>query len=160
MVTIAINPEYDLTISRTLVAPRSLVWKAWADPAHLKAWWCPKPWQTEVLAFDFRPGGAFHTFMRGPDGGVSDNPGCFLEIVPEQRIVMTSMLVADWRPANTWMPMTAIITLEDAGGGTRYSAHVMHKDAAAREQHEKMGFHEGWGICIGQLDDYAISLTA
>ena len=58
----------DLVISRLIRAPRALVWKAWADPQLLKEWWCPKPWTTEVRAFDMRPGGAFHTFMRGPDG--------------------------------------------------------------------------------------------
>ncbi|HET8708337.1 MAG TPA: SRPBCC domain-containing protein, partial [Pseudomonadales bacterium] len=68
------NTELDLTITRLLRAPRELVWKAWSDPNHLKEWWCPKPWVTEVRAFDMRPGGDFYTFMSGPDGGTSDNP--------------------------------------------------------------------------------------
>lgn len=59
----------------------------------------PEAPQTEVLAFDFRAGGAFHTVMHGPDGERSDNPGCFLEVIPQQKIVMTSMLTADYRPA-------------------------------------------------------------
>lgn len=61
----------DLVISRLLSAPAPALWRAWADPALLRTWWCPKPWQTEVLAFDFRAGGAFHTVMHGPDGGLS-----------------------------------------------------------------------------------------
>ena len=68
----------DLVISRVLRAPRKTLWRAWSDPALLKEWWCPKPWTTEVRAFDLRPGGAFHTFMRGPEGGESNNPGAFL----------------------------------------------------------------------------------
>lgn len=153
------NDELDLEISRLLRAPRALLWKVWSDPAHLKEWWCPKPWTTEVLAFDMVPGGAFHTLMRGPDGGVSDNPGAFLEIVPMERIVSTSMLLGGWRPAaDVWMPMTAIITFADEGAGTRYHALVKHRDKAGRDEHEKMGFQEGWGICIQQLDDYANSL--
>ena len=68
----------DLVISRLVRAPRAAVWRAWTDPVLLKEWWCPKPWATEVRAFDLRPGGDFHTFMSGPDGGTSDNPGCFL----------------------------------------------------------------------------------
>ena len=59
----------DLVISRLLRAPRSALWRAWTEPELLKQWWCPKPWTTEVRAFDLRPGGAFHTFMQGPDGG-------------------------------------------------------------------------------------------
>ncbi len=94
----------DLVISRLLSAPASALWRAWADPALLKTWWCPKPWSTEVLAFDFRSGGAFHTVMHGPDGERSDNPGCFLAVIPQQKIVMTSMLTADYRPAVSPLP--------------------------------------------------------
>lgn len=153
----AIDKERDLIISRLLKAPRRLIWQAWSDPEHLKHWWCPKPWTTEVRAFDMRPGGSFHTFMRGPDGGESDNPGSFLEIRPMERIVMTSMLLEEWRPATPWMPMTAIISMSDEGDGTRYVAHVMHSDKAARDNHANMGFFDGWNTCITQLEDYSAS---
>lgn len=151
--------DHALVITRTLKAPRALVWAAWINPEHLKEWWCPKPWTTEVRQFDLRPGGAFYTFMRGPDGGESDNPGSFLEVVPQSRIVLTSALVADWRPADApWMPMTAYITMEDDGSGTRYTARVLHPNKAVKDQHEAMGFFEGWGTCITQLDEYAQGL--
>jgi len=148
----------DLTISRLLRAPRARLWQAWSDPQLLKEWWCPKPWTTEVRAFEMRAGGDFYTFMRGPDGGTSDNPGCFLEVVPQRRIVMTSMLTGGWRPAQPWLPMTAVITMADEGEGTRYIAHVMHPDAATRDRHAEMGFHEGWGTCITQLEMFAQQL--
>lgn len=154
-----VDSDYDLEISRILRVPRALVWKAWSDPAHLKEWWCPKPWTTEVRAFDLRPGGAFHTFMRGPDGGTSDNPGAFLEVVPQSRLVWTSALLEHWRPAaDPWMPMTAYINLSDEGEHTRYVATVLHKDKATRDQHEAMGFFDGWGTCITQLEQFAASL--
>jgi uncharacterized protein YndB with AHSA1/START domain len=149
----------DLIISRTLRAPRALLWKAWTEPELLKQWWCPKPWTTEVRAFELRPSGAFHTFMRGPDGGTSDNPGCFVEIVPLARIAFTSMLLGGWRPATPWMPFTAVITLADEGAGTRYGAHVMHPDAASRDRHAEMGFFDGWNTCIDQLDAFALQLA-
>ena len=155
----SVGSEYDLEISRVLRVPRALVWKAWSDPAHLKEWWCPKPWTTEVRAFDLRPGGAFHTFMRGPDGGTSDNPGAFLEVVPQSRLVWTSALLEHWRPAaDPWMPLTAYINLSDEGEHTRYVATVLHKDKATRDQHEAMGFFDGWGTCITQLEQFAASL--
>jgi uncharacterized protein YndB with AHSA1/START domain len=152
--------DFDLEISRLLRVPRALAWKAWSDPEHLRQWWCPKPWTTEVLAFDLRPGGGFHTLMRGPnEGDISDNPGAFLDVVPQSCIVWTSELVADWRPApGSWLPMTAYITFNDEGEGTRYSARVLHRDQATRDEHEKMGFFDGWGTCITQLEDYALSL--
>ena len=153
-------PQHALSITRLLKAPRALIWQAWSRPEHLKQWWCPKPWVTEVLAFDFRPGGAFHTFMRGPEpeGGESDNPGSFLEIVPQQRVVMTSVLGGGWQPQTPWMPMTAIIEMSDEAAGTRYTATCLHPDAPTCQRHAEMGFNEGWGICIEQLDAYALSL--
>jgi uncharacterized protein YndB with AHSA1/START domain len=71
------DAKLDLEIVRFVAAPRPKVWRAWSDPHLLKQWWCPKPWMTEVRAFDFRNGGAFHTFMSGPDGGESDIQGSF-----------------------------------------------------------------------------------
>lgn len=149
----------DLEISRFLAVPRARVWEAWANPGHLAQWWCPKPWTTEVRAFDFRPGGDFHTFMRGPDGDTSDNPGCFLEIVPHERIVWTSMLTGGWRPAAPWLAMTAIFTLADEGIGTRYTALCLHKDPADSHKYDEMGFFDGWNTCITQLEAYAQQLT-
>lgn len=149
----------DLVISRLVRAPRAKLWKAWTDPNLLKEWWCPKPWTTEVRAFELRPGGAFHTFMKGPDGGTSDNPGCFLELVAQQKIVMTSMLTGGWRPATPWLAMTAIVTMADEGEGTRYVATVMHPDAATKTRHEEMGFFQGWNTCIDQLEAFARKLS-
>lgn len=149
---------HDLVISRLVRAPRAKLWQAWTDPVLLKEWWCPKPWTTEVRAFDLRPGGAFHTFMQGPDGGTSDNPGCFLEIVPMQRLAFTSALLGDWRPATPWLNFSAIIEMADEAGGTRYTATVMHPDTATRDRHETMGFFEGWGTCIDQLEAFAAQL--
>ncbi len=155
----AADNDLDLVISRLLRVPRALVWKAWTEPSHLKQWWCPRPWTTEILGFELTPGGSFHTLMRGPGGETSDNPGAFLEIVPHSRIVWTTALIAKWRPADEpWMPLTAIITLDDEGAGTRYVATVLHKDKATRDRHEQLGFFDGWGTCIGQLEAFAGSL--
>ena len=154
--TVAVSAEaQDLVITRLVRAPRATLWRAWSDPGMLKEWWCPKPWTTEVRAFDMRPGGAFHTFMQGPDGGTSDNPGSFLEVVPQQRIVFSSLLLEGWRPATPWMAFTAVITLADEGEGTRYVATVMHPDKATRDRHEEMGFFDGWNTRITQLEAFA-----
>jgi len=152
------DSSHDLVIDRVVHAPRAKLWRAWTEPALLAQWWCPRPWTTEVRAFELRPGGAFHTFMSGPDGGTSDNPGCFLEIVPQQRLVFTSMLTGDWRPNTPWMGFTAIITLADEPDGTRYIATVMHPDEATRTRHQELGFFDGWNTCITQLEAFAAAL--
>ena len=51
--------------------------------------------------------------------------------------------------------MSAIIALKDAGGDTRYTAIARHGDVAARQAHEQMGFHAGWGKALDQLVEHA-----
>ena len=93
--------------------------------------------------------------MRGPEGQQFDNVGCFLEIVPNQKLVWTGALGPGFRPrpASTAFSfvMTAVITLQPRGNGTLYTALVIHGDEASREQHEKMGFQQGWGKALDQL---------
>ena len=156
------DASLDLEISRFVNAPRRKVWQAWSDPEILKQWWCPKPWVTDVRAFDLRPGGAFHTYMSGPlpDGttGESDNPGLFLEVIPERKLVGTSMLTEGWRPASPWIGITSIFTMEDEGEGTRYVARCLHRSEDEAKKHVEMGFHDGWGTCITQLEEVARGL--
>lgn len=154
--------RFDLEISRVMKAPRAKVWGAFADPAHLAQWWCPRPWVTVVKAFDLRPGGAFHTHMTGPlpDGtqGESDNPGCFLEIVPLERVVGTSTLLGDWRPATPWLAMTSVFTFTDVEGGTLVHARAMHATSEGCAKHKEMGFEAGWGIMLAQWEEFAAAL--
>ncbi len=146
------DPELDLVLERVVDAPRELIWRAWTQPEHLKKWFAPVPWTTVDCEIDLRPGGIFRTVMRSPEGQDFPNVGCFLEIVENERLVWTDALAPGYRPALKSF-FTAIITLEDHGAGTRYTARALHKDDADRKTHEDMGFHEGWSQCLDQLLD-------
>jgi uncharacterized protein YndB with AHSA1/START domain len=154
------DTEFDLTTSRIIRAPRSLVWSAWADPVSFAQWWIPAPTQCKVVAMELRPGGAFVTEMS--ENGSAFLPhlnACFLDVVDGERIVFTDALTGGWRPAE--QPFcTAIITLADHPNGTEYKAYVMHKDRANRDKHEKLGFHDGWGTVIAQLAALVESVAA
>jgi uncharacterized protein YndB with AHSA1/START domain len=57
-------------------------------------------------------------------------------------------------------PMTAVVTFADSGDGkTLYRAVALHRNAADRDTHEKMGFDEGWGKCAEQLEELAQGLA-
>lgn len=158
----------DLVLERTLDAPRDLVWKAWTDPKLLKQWFAPKPYEISEVEMDLQPGGIFRIRMVGPDGFDTGhgNPGCVLEVVDGERLVWTSALGPQYRPAEMAtegcesFPMTAVVTFADAGNGkTLYRAVALHKNAADRDVHEKMGFDEGWGKCAEQLEELARGLA-
>ena len=157
--------HHDLVLERTLEAPRDLVWRAWTDPEHMKRWWAPKPYETIECEIDLRPGGRLHTRMIGPDGFDQAGTGCFLEVVPQERVVWTNVLGPGFRPQEAedcgGFAFTAIVTLEDLGDGrTGYRAVAMHKDEADRDAHETMGFHDGWGTVAGQLEEVARAIAA
>jgi uncharacterized protein YndB with AHSA1/START domain len=154
------DPELDLVLERVVDVPRKLVWEAWTRVEHLKHWFVPAPWSLADAEIDVRPGGIFRTVMRSPEGQDFPNSGCYLEIVPNERLVWTSALESGFRPANrvvqpghecAELMMTAIISLETQDGATKYTARVLHGDAESCKRHEAMGFNEGWGAAFEQL---------
>ena len=144
------SDDRELTLTRLIDAPREKLYRAWTDPHLLKQWFAPIPYTTPVAELDVRPGGSAFIVMRGPDGKDLPNHGVYLDVVPNQRLVSTDAYTKAWEPAQKPF-MTLIITFEDEGGKTRYTARVRHWTVADRETHEKMGFHQGWGICADQL---------
>lgn len=55
--------------------------------------------------------------------------------------------------------LTADITMGAIDGGTRCRALVRHKNPEDRKRHEDMGFLQGWGTCLTQLDELAARLS-
>ncbi|MGK7654290.1 SRPBCC family protein [Roseovarius sp. B08] len=152
-----LNPETDLSFTRTLNAPRALIWGCWTTPEHIKHFFVPKPHSIESCEIDLRVGGRFNTVMN-VDGHLMDNKGVYLEVVEMERLVFTDTYTEGWAPVPDPF-MTAILDLEDDGqGGTIYTATARHRSPEAKKTHEDMGFFDGWGTVATQLEEYAQSL--
>lgn len=152
--------ERELVLERVLKAPRALVWRCWTDPKLLAEWFCPKPWYIDQVELDVRTGGSNAFVMHGPNGETVPNRGVYLEVIETEKLVMTDAYVTAWEPSEAPF-MTAIITLEDTPEGyTRYVAKALHWSVETRNQHEQMGFYEGWGVATDQLEALAQSLNA
>jgi uncharacterized protein YndB with AHSA1/START domain len=149
--------DRDLVLTRLIDAPREKLYRAWTEPELLKQWFAPAPYTTPVAELDVRPGGANMIVMRGPEGPDMPNAGIYLEVVPNERLVFTDAFTRAWEPSAKPF-MTVILTFEDEGGQTRYTALVRHWTVADREMHEQMGFHTGWGMCADQLEALVKSL--
>jgi uncharacterized protein YndB with AHSA1/START domain len=158
-IDMAPSSDRELVLARVIDAPREKVWRCWTEPHLVTQWFAPKPWTTPRAEMDVRPGGSSLVVMAGPDGNEFPNPGLFLDVVPNEKLVFTDAFTSAWEPSARPF-MTVVLTFEDEGSGkTRYIARVKHWTAEAREEHEKMGFHEGWGICTDQLEALAKSLA-
>jgi len=156
----AFDPKLDFAIERSIDAPTRLVWEALTMPEHLKEWYMPRQWGRVARAeMDLRPGGIFSIDIATADGQVFPNLGCFLEVVPMQRLVWTSMLFPGFRPAVfDDIPITAIVTMEAVGDGTRYVFTALHRDEADLEKNRTSGFQQGTEIAVDQFVAHASSL--
>lgn len=156
----AFNPELDFAIERFIDAPTRLVWEALTKPEHLKAWYMPKPWGRVARAeMDVRPGGIFSIDIVVGDGQEVPNLGCFLEVIPMQRLVWTAMLFPGYRPAVfDDIPITAIMTMAPEGTGTRYVFTALHRNEGDLAKNKSSGFYEGTGIAVDQFVEHVLAM--
>jgi uncharacterized protein YndB with AHSA1/START domain len=153
--------SYDLSVERHIAAPPSQVWEIMTK--RITEWWCPRPWTTTIAELDWRPGGAFHLVMRGPDDGADcqgeeSSGGVLLDYQPGRRFVFTDALSSDWMPQKPFM--VGVFEIEPDGDGTLYRATARHWTEEAMEQHRAMGFEQGWGAVADQLAEFAERASA
>lgn len=152
-------PTHELKIELVLEAPKEKLYRGWTEAELLMQWFAPKPWSTPKAVMDVRAGGASIIVMRSPEGQEFPNPGQFLEVVPNRKLVFTDAFTGGWAPKDGAPFFVAEINFEDAGPSqTRYTARARHWTAEARAQHEQMGFVPGWTQCARQLEELARTL--
>jgi uncharacterized protein YndB with AHSA1/START domain len=145
------DPKLDLVLERHADVSPAKVWKAWTTPEHVVKWLAPRPWTITECQIDLRPGGGFTFVMRSPEGQLFPNLCCYLEVVPNERLVWTDALLPGYRPSPEPF-FTAVVQMQSDGkGGTNYTAIAIHRDEDGRKKHEAMGFHEGWGQVFDQM---------
>lgn len=158
----------DLSFTRNVDVPKELVWRAWTEPALIKQWFTPAPWKTVGCEIDLRPGGAFNTVMRSPEGQEFPGKGCYLEVIKNEKLVWTNALLPGFRPvkqtekfdATVDFLFTAMIELKTVDQGTQYTATVVHADEAGCQAHAKMDFQDGWGKALEQLVELVKKIQA
>lgn len=151
-VEIQSESDLELVICRLLDIPVEKAYQGWTDPKLLPEWFCPKPWKVSKADLDVRTGGNSMIVMRSPEGQEFPNPGVYLEVIPNKRIVFTDAFTQAWVPSEKPF-MVGIVTFENQDGKTLYTARARHWTKEACEQHKQMGFYEGWSICADQLEE-------
>lgn len=149
--------DRELVLDRLIDAPRDKVYRCWTEPELLMQWFAPQPWSTPHAELDVRPGGMSLVVMADPDGNQFPNPGVYLDVVPNEKLVFTDAFTSAWEPSERPF-FVCELTFADEGGKTRYIARAKHWTQETKEEHERMGFHEGWGICADQLEALAKTL--
>ena len=104
-------------ISRTLHAPRELVFKAWSSAEHVKRWFAPTGFTVPEAKVQMQVGGPFEVCMRAPDGDEHWVRGTFAEVAPNERLVLDLVVYDDKR--NPLFRAFTEAKFTDALGGTR-----------------------------------------
>lgn len=152
-----LDPTLDLVLEREVNAPRALLYTYWNTPEHLVHWFVPKPHRVTACELDVRVGGRNNTTF-DVDGTLIENKGIYLEVVPNEKLVFTDAYTEGWKPVPNQF-MTAILVFEELPDGrTKYTAIARHRNTGSAEQHKAMGFHDGWGTVVTQLEAYAQGL--
>src|SRR5882672_3364987 len=124
-----------LILSRVFDAPRELIFRAWAEPAHLARWWGPHGFTLPVCTQDFRVGGAYRFCMRAPDGSDHWVWGVYREIVAPERLVFTWER-EDEEPLRARLCTTVTVTFATQGRKTQLTLHhAAFQTGADRDDH-------------------------
>jgi uncharacterized protein YndB with AHSA1/START domain len=106
--------EY-FSVTRTLRAPRELVFEALTKPEHFAVWFGTAAVEVpqESLTMDVRPGGAFRAVMLLPDGNRIDWSGEYKVVDPPSHLAMT---LTDQPDDDAGLPV--LMDLEETSDGT------------------------------------------
>ena len=143
--------DRELVITRVFDAPRELVWKAWTEPERIKQWLAPKDFTIPVAEGDLRPGGAWRSSMRKPDGTDLWLGGVYREIVEPERLVFThAWLDEKGKPG----PETVVtVTLTERAGKTEMNFRQTGFDSVESRE----GHSDGWNQCFTKLEEMLAS---
>lgn len=143
------DPGPELVIARVLDAPRELVFRAWTEQAHRLRWFAPHGFTVVQGESDPRPGGAWRSCMRSPDGVDHWHGGVWREVVRPERLVFTFAwdedgLLGQGRPGRETL---VTVTFAERGGRTTMTfRQTGFGSGASRDDHG-----EGWAESFERL---------
>jgi uncharacterized protein YndB with AHSA1/START domain len=113
------------SVTRTLAAPRELVFEAITRPEHFAVWFGTAEVEVpqDTLSMDVRPGGAFRAVMHLPDGNRINWAGTYVEVDPPSHLAMT---LTDQPGDDAGLPV--IFDLEPVEGGTQLTIRQDRSD--------------------------------
>ena len=120
------SPTFSLgrgfTLTRTFLAPPSLVFAAWTQPEHLGWFFNPGHRSEKSVTVDLRVGGAWRQEMIVEDETRYMTGGIFRAIEPDKKLVFTWGAVDGWPkidPDNLDLSPRVSITLSPVSDGTQ-----------------------------------------
>lgn len=144
-----------VNVKREFSADRELVWEAWTNPEILDKWWAPKPWLSKTKYMDFKVGGRRFYAMVGPKGEEHWSLQEFTSIHPTTNFKFKSSFADKDENINSEFPTSEWnLEFSEQNGTTTVNIIIQHKTLVDIEMHIKMGFKEGFTMCLESLEQY------
>ncbi|HEY1270344.1 MAG TPA: SRPBCC family protein [Terriglobales bacterium] len=138
-------------MTRTLNAPRHLVFEAFTKPELIKQWLLgPDGWSMPVCEVDLRVGGKYrYVWRRDKDGTEMGMGGVYREIVVPERIVSTEQFDQAWYPGEA----VGTLTLVEQAGKTKITSTVLYESRDARDGVLKSPMESGVAASYDRLEE-------
>lgn len=152
---VALPSDREVKVTRSLKAPRALVYRAYTEPQLVRRWLQGPPgWSMPVCEMDVRVGGRFQWRWRSDDGkqefGFS---GEFREVVPASRIVHTEAYESGSAGFSyPGEPAIVTVTFIEEGGVTTVTTLIDYGSKDARDGAVKTGMTDGMEASYQVLD--------
>jgi uncharacterized protein YndB with AHSA1/START domain len=141
--------DREIVLTRSLDAPRSLVFEAWTTPEHVRRWWGCGDFPMTVCEIDLRVGGAWRYVISGPNGDEHGFHGAYREVVAPARLVHTHI----YEPMPQHGALNTVL-FEARGGRTTVIETVLHQTQEARDGHLYSGMEAGAAVQALRLEAY------
>lgn len=158
-------------LQRQIDAPRERVYEAWTRADLLQRWWAPKGFTNPECEVDPRVGGSYRIVMQSPDGEQYPIKGSYLEIVPNEKLVMggdTSEHPEEWHEqadlkcgdGGAADDAVSTITFDDLGGRTKPTLRTRFISGEVKRQMLAMGMRQGWSESWDKLEELLAGVAA
>jgi glutathione S-transferase len=135
---------FELTLERTIRAPREKVFEAFVTPELMKTWMCPRGMAIPEVSADPHPGGRYSVTMQARDGDRFTAGGIYQEVEPPELLVYTWQWQGEGMP-NVETLITVRFTERDGATHVRMT-HSGFPDAGLRDSHDS-----GWNSSLNNL---------
>ena len=140
------------SVTRTISAPRELVFEALTKPEHFAVWFGTAEVDVpqDTLSMDVRPGGAFRAVMHLPDGNLIHWAGTYVEVQPPSHVAMT---LTDQPGDDAGLPV--VFDLKAVDGGTELT---VRQDRADFSDEQVAATIDGYNAFIDDIEKVVAAL--
>lgn len=150
-VKVSLPSDREIRFTCTFQRSRQLLFDAWTQPEHLRAWWGCEGSKITRCEIDLRIGGAWRLEMQMADGSRHPFHGQYQQIDPGKLLVYTECYEMPQFGNPEWLTTVSFDELEE---GTRLTHTLLHKSRLVRDGHLQAGMEAGSIQTMQQLDSY------